>query len=127
MLRMLVINHWYGWRDEQTEQFVADRLVLRQAGRVYAARVPDATTLIRRARLIQPATLQPLLDQVTDLARHRFLAGHYWRAGIEGRISGLKRRHKLNRCRSHGDAGMHRRVGFGLLAHNLRVIARAIA
>jgi IS5 family transposase len=56
-----------------------------------------------------------------------FLAGHNWRAGIEGRISGLKRRHKLNRCRSHGDAGMHRWVGFGLLAHNLRVIARAIA
>jgi IS5 family transposase len=54
-----------------------------------------------------------------------FVAGHNWRAGIEGRISGLKRRHKLNRCRYHGDAGMHRWVGFGLLAHDLRTIARA--
>ncbi len=47
------------------------------------------------------------------------IAGHNWRAGIEGRISGRKRRHKLNRCRYHGDAGMHRWVGFGLLAHDL--------
>ena len=54
-----------------------------------------------------------------------FIAGHNWRAGIEGRISGLKRRHQLNRCRYHGDAGMHRWVGFGLLAHDLRMIARA--
>ena len=55
------------------------------------------------------------------------IAGHNWRAGIEGRISGRKRRHKLNRCRYHGDAGMHRWVGFGLLAHDLRTIARATA
>lgn len=54
-----------------------------------------------------------------------FIAGHTWRAGIEGRISGLKRRHNLNRCRYHGDAGMHRWVGFGLLAHDLRMIAQA--
>jgi len=56
-----------------------------------------------------------------------FVAGRNWRAGIEGRISGLKRRHKLNRCRYHGDAGMQRWVGLGLLAHNLRVIPRATA
>jgi transposase, IS5 family len=37
-----------------------------------------------------------------------FHAERNWRAGIEGRINGLKRRHKLNRCRYHGDAGMHR-------------------
>ena len=32
-------------------------------------RVPDATTLLRWANLIQPATLQHLLDHVVDLAR----------------------------------------------------------
>jgi IS5 family transposase len=66
---MLVIKHLYGWSFEDTEHFVADSLVLRQICRIYAEHVPDATTLIRWARLIQPATLQPLLDQVTDLAR----------------------------------------------------------
>jgi transposase, IS5 family len=56
-----------------------------------------------------------------------FRQGHNWRAGIEGRISGLKRRHKLARCRYHGTAGMERWVGWGVIAHNLRVIAQATA
>jgi len=56
-----------------------------------------------------------------------FRRGRDWRAGIEGRISGLKRRHKLERCRYHGTAGMERWVGWGIIAHNLRVIAQATA
>jgi transposase, IS5 family len=54
-----------------------------------------------------------------------FRRGHNWRAGIEGRISGLKRRHKLDRCRYHGTAGMERWVGWGVIVHDLRVIAQA--
>jgi transposase, IS5 family len=54
-----------------------------------------------------------------------FRRGHSWRSGIEGRISGLKRRHKLDRCRYHGTAGMERWVGWGVLTHNLRVLAQA--
>lgn len=69
ILRMLVVKHLYGWSFEETEHFVADSLVLRQTCRVYAERVPDDTTLIRWAKLIQPATLQTLLDHVTDVAR----------------------------------------------------------
>jgi IS5 family transposase len=53
-----------------------------------------------------------------------FRAGRNWRAGIEGRISGLKRRHGLDRCGYHGTAGMERWVGLGLIAHNLHVIAQ---
>jgi IS5 family transposase len=56
-----------------------------------------------------------------------FRVGRNWRAGIEGRISGLKRRHKLDRCRYHGTAGMERWVGLGVIAHNLRVIAQHLA
>jgi IS5 family transposase len=56
-----------------------------------------------------------------------FRAGRNWRAGIEGRISGLKRRHKLDRCRYHGTAGMERWVGLGVIAHNLRIIAQHLA
>jgi IS5 family transposase len=56
-----------------------------------------------------------------------FRRGHNWRAGIDGRISGLKRRHKLDRGRYHGPAGMERWVGWGVIAHNLRVIAQATA
>jgi IS5 family transposase len=52
--------------------------------------------------------------------------GHNWRSGIEGRISGLKRRHKLDRCRYHGTAGMARWVGWGVITHHLRVLAQAM-
>jgi transposase, IS5 family len=56
-----------------------------------------------------------------------FRRGRNWRAGIEGRISGLKRGQKLERCLYHGSAGMERWVGWGLIAHDLRAIARATA
>ncbi len=69
VLRMLVVKHLYGWSYAQTERWVADSLVLRQFCRVYAGRVPDDTTLIRWATLIQPATLHALLDHIVGLAR----------------------------------------------------------
>jgi transposase, IS5 family len=69
ILRMLVVKHLYGWSYEATERWVSDSLVLRQFCRVYAERVPDDTTLLRWANLIQPATLHHLLDHVVELAR----------------------------------------------------------
>jgi len=69
ILRMLVIKHLYGWRDEATERWVSDSLVLRQFCRVYVEPVPDDTTLIRWANLIQPVTLHRLLDHIVALAR----------------------------------------------------------
>jgi transposase, IS5 family len=53
-----------------------------------------------------------------------FRRGRNWRAGIEGRISGLKRGQGLSRCRNHGDNGMERWVGLGVIAHDLRIMAR---
>ena len=68
---MLIVKHLYNWSYEATEQWVGDSLVLRQFCRVYAARVPDDTTLLRWANLIQPKTLQQLLDHVVALARQK--------------------------------------------------------
>lgn len=48
-----------------------------------------------------------------------------WRTGCEGRISALKRRHGLSRCRYHGAQGMERWVGLGVIANNLLALARA--
>ena len=49
-----------------------------------------------------------------NLQRARwFKAGQRWRTGCEGRISVLKRRHGLNRCRYRGFEGMQRWVGLG--------------
>jgi transposase, IS5 family len=65
-----------------------------------------------------------------DHARERapwFRRGHRFRAGSEGRISVLRRRFGLDRCRYHGPAGLERWVGLGILAHNLRVISRSVS
>jgi IS5 family transposase len=51
--------------------------------------------------------------------QHWFRRGQRWRVGCEGRISVLKRRHGLNRCRYHGADGMNRWVGLGVIANNL--------
>src|SRR6478609_5678732 len=64
ILRMLVVKHLYGFSYAQTEQWVGDSLVLRQFCRLYLARVPDDTTLIRWANTIQPQTLHQLLDHI---------------------------------------------------------------
>ncbi len=50
-----------------------------------------------------------------------------WRTGSEGRISLLKRRHGLNRCRYKGQDGMKRWVGLGVIADNLINIGRTLA
>jgi transposase, IS5 family len=69
VLRMIVVKHLYDWSYQQAEQWVSDSLVLRQFCRVYAEKVPDDTTLIRWANLIQPNTLHRLLDHITARAR----------------------------------------------------------
>ena len=55
-----------------------------------------------------------------------FKKGQKWRTGCEGRISVLKRRHGLNRCRYKGIKGMIRWTGLGVIADNLINIGRAI-
>jgi transposase, IS5 family len=80
---------------------------------------------IRSVALPRQGPLTPQQQRVQHGAAFR--RAYRWRAGIEGRISVLKRRFGLDRCRYHGEAGMERWVGFGLLAHNLRQISRSLA
>jgi IS5 family transposase len=53
-----------------------------------------------------------------------FVKGRHWHAGIEGRISVLKRAHDLGRCLAHGLNGFHCWVGWGVIAGNLAVLGR---
>ncbi|MGB2888946.1 MAG: ISNCY family transposase [Candidatus Acidiferrales bacterium] len=59
--------------------------------------------------------------------KRSFRKGQKWRTGSEGRISVLKRRHGLNRCRYRGDVGMQRWVGLAVIADNLINIGRFLA
>jgi IS5 family transposase len=56
-----------------------------------------------------------------------FRNGQKWRTGCEGRISVVKRRHGLNRCRDKGDRGMQRWVGLGVIGDNLINIGRVLS
>jgi IS5 family transposase len=58
--------------------------------------------------------------------RRWFKNGQKWRTGCEGRISALKRRHGLARCRYHGIDGMRRWVGLGVIADNLINIGKRL-
>jgi len=51
--------------------------------------------------------------------RRWFKQGQVWRTGCEGRISTVKRRHGLARCRYRGMDGMRRWIGLGVIADNL--------
>jgi IS5 family transposase len=68
VLRMLTVKQLYALSYEGTEKHVRDSLVLRQFCRVYFNDVPDDTTLIRWANLVQPETLQAFNERVTQLA-----------------------------------------------------------
>src|SRR5712691_2736916 len=54
-----------------------------------------------------------------------FRRGYRWRAGIEGRIASLRRDYGWRKSAYHGEFGMERWLGLGVIASNLRRIALA--
>src|SRR5205823_4598880 len=110
ILRMLVIKHLYGWSYEQTEQWVADSLVLRDFCRIYWQDVPDDTTLIRWANLIQPTTLHELLDHIVELA-HRLKVTRGRKLRIDGTVV---------------ETNVHQPTDSSLLSDGVRVISRIL-
>jgi IS5 family transposase len=75
-------------------------------------------------RVVLPAQGRKSPSRRTFEQQRWFRRGQRWRTGCEGRISVLKRRHGLRRCRYRGHDGMHRWVGLGVIADNLITVAR---
>ena len=75
-------------------------------------------------RVVLPAQGRKSPARRTFEQQRWFRRGQRWRTGCEGRISVLKRRHGLRRCRYHGHEGIHRWVGLGVIADNLINVAR---
>jgi IS5 family transposase len=78
-------------------------------------------------RIVLPATGKPSAARRQQERSGWWRRGFRFRAGIEGRISILRRGFELDRCRDHGEVGMGRWVGWGILAHNLAKIAQTVA
>jgi IS5 family transposase len=66
-------------------------------------------------------------ERHTEEHTRRWRRGYRWRAGIEGRIASLRRDYGWRKSAYHGENGMERWLGLGVLASNLRHIAQATA
>jgi transposase, IS5 family len=75
-------------------------------------------------RVCIPAVGKLKADQAAEQRQRWFRRGQRWRVGCEGRISVLKRRDGLTRCRYHGMEGMKRWVGWGVVSNNLWVLMK---
>lgn len=103
----------------------APKLMTTDAGFFSAANEAAARELgVKRISMPNRSSKSP---QRRLLERKRwFREAQRWRTGCEGRISLLKRRHGLNRCRYKGQHGMKRWVGLGVIADNLINIGQAL-
>jgi IS5 family transposase len=81
----------------------------------------------RITRVVIPYAGMPPPARVAYERTAWFRRGCRFRAGIEGRISVLRRRFGLDRCRDHGEAGLGRWVGWGVVTANVATIAHTLA
>ena len=76
-------------------------------------------------RVCIPALGKISAEQRAEQHQRWFRRGQRLRAGCEGRISVMKRRDGLTRCRYHGANGIQRWVGWGVVSNNLWVFMTA--
>ncbi len=110
ILRLLVIKHLYRWSYAETAVRVGDSLVLRWFCRVYFRRTPDATTLLRWARTLRPATLQALID----------------RAAVLAKLAKVTQARKLRVDATVVETPIHSPTASGLLGDGVRVLTRLV-
>lgn len=110
ILRMMVVKRLYDYSYAEAERYTSDSLVLRQFCRVYLNRVPDDTTLIRWANLIQAETLEKFNERIAQLAvEHKVTQGR-----------------KLRNDGTVVEANIHAPSDSRQLADSVRVLARTI-
>jgi IS5 family transposase len=101
------------------------RLVAADAA-FYSAKNEAAAKAKGVKRVCIPNRSTKSLERKREQKKRWFRNGQKWRTGCEGRISVVKRRHGLDRCRYKGLVGMKRWVGLGIIADNIINIGRAM-
>ena len=56
-----------------------------------------------------------------------FWRGRRFHAGVEGRISVIKRKYGLDCCRNRGQDGFERWIGWGVIANNLTMLGKGLS
>jgi IS5 family transposase len=113
------VTLWTPALDRHIEMF--DRPpAIAAADRGFASAANEEAALTRGVRrVILPRAGRKTPARRTHERQRWFRRGQRWRVGCEGRISVIKRRHGLRRCRYHGVDGTARWVGLGVIANNL--------
>ena len=91
---------------------------------VYSPKNEQAAQERKIARVVLPKPGYKSAERKQHEKQAWFRKGRHWHNGVEGRISVLKRRFDLARCRDHGQAGFERWVGWAVIANNLVSIGR---
>lgn len=119
-------NQWKPTLDHHVELFgqppnqaSADRGVYSAPNEAYAEKIG-----VKRVILPKPGYKSETRRQHEK--QRWFKRGRRFHAGVEGRISVLKRKHGLDRCLYHGEDGFGRWVGWGVIAGNLAVMGSAL-
>lgn len=114
------LNHHLEQFGHPPWQASADRGVHSFPNEAYAEHIG-----VKRIILPQPGHKS---DARREHERQRwFKRGRRWHAGVEGRISVVKRKHGLDRCLDHGEEGFHKWVGWSVIANNLCSMGRKLA
>jgi transposase, IS5 family len=92
----------------------------------YSAKNEAAAKAKGVKRVCIPNRSTKSIERKREQRKRWFRNGQKWRTGCEGRISVVKRRHGLDRCRYKGYVGMNRWVGLGVIADNVVNIGHAI-
>ena len=79
---------------------------------------------VKQICMPQPGQRTP--ERIEHEQQQWFRLARRFQAGVEGRISVIKRARQLDRCLDKGEAGFKKWVGWGCIVNNLIAIARAI-
>jgi transposase, IS5 family len=84
----------------------------------YSSRNEAAAKAMGVKRVCIPNRATKSLERKREQKKRWFRNGQKWRTGCEGRISVVKRRHGLDRCRYKAEVGIQRWVALGVIADN---------
>jgi IS5 family transposase len=92
---------------------------------VYAPANEQAARAAGVNRVCMPQPGQRTPERIAHEQQAWFRLARRFQAGIEGRISVIKRARQLDRCLDKGEAGFEKWVGWGCIVNNLVAIAQA--
>ncbi len=90
---------------------------------VFSPENEELAQQLKIKQIVLPKTGRVSKERKAHESQSWFRRGFRFRAGIEGRIRVLKRDFGLDRCQDHGEDGMGRWVGWGIVTANLAKIA----